>query len=226
MANLEQKRFESPTRPGRSTTGWGMPTSSASAATTIGRGVFEPGWRWSSHVKPIAGTDSCQAAHTGIVMQGRMAVLMDDGTEAEVGPGDVVYIAARARRLDRRGRGLRDVRRHGACPPTRSPRSRDRCPTASRRRAPRLPGVVREHAAVDDEVGAGDPAGGVGDEEERGVGDVGRLTQPVERRRCVPARDPVGPGLLEPFGVDQTGSDAVDPHSLAGRARAPPPACA
>lgn len=54
---------------------------------TAGRGVLEPGWRWSEHVKPIAGTDSCQAAHTGYVLSGRMKVVMDDGSEGEAGPG-------------------------------------------------------------------------------------------------------------------------------------------
>lgn len=56
----------------------------------VGRGTFEPGWRWSSHVKPIAGTDSCQSAHVGYVVGGRMAVRMDDGEEVEFGPGDVM----------------------------------------------------------------------------------------------------------------------------------------
>lgn len=56
---------------------------------TYGRGTFEPGWRWSEHIKPIAGTDSCQAHHRGYVVSGRMTVVMDDGTEAEVGPGDI-----------------------------------------------------------------------------------------------------------------------------------------
>ena len=41
-------------------------------ATTVGRGTFEPGWRWSQDVKPIAGTDSCQAHHTIYVLSGRM----------------------------------------------------------------------------------------------------------------------------------------------------------
>ena len=45
----------------------------------MGRGRFEPGWRWSVNVKPIAGTDSCQALHTGYVISGRMAVRMEDG---------------------------------------------------------------------------------------------------------------------------------------------------
>lgn len=59
---------------------------------TIGRGVFEPGWRWSEDVRPIAGTDSCQVRHTGLCLSGRMIVRMDDGTEVHVGPGDVVVL--------------------------------------------------------------------------------------------------------------------------------------
>ncbi len=62
---------------------------------TIGRGIFEPGWQWSKHIKPIAKTNSCQATHTGVVLEGRMRVKMDDGTESEVGPGDAVYVAPR-----------------------------------------------------------------------------------------------------------------------------------
>ena len=58
----------------------------------VGKATFEPGWRWSEHVKPIAGTDSCQAAHLGFVVSGRQAIQMDDGTELEFGPGDVVTI--------------------------------------------------------------------------------------------------------------------------------------
>jgi hypothetical protein len=44
---------------------------------------FEPGWRWSENVKPIAGTDSCQAPHLGYMLSGRMRIQMDDGTEDE-----------------------------------------------------------------------------------------------------------------------------------------------
>jgi quercetin dioxygenase-like cupin family protein len=60
---------------------------------TVGRGVFEPGWRWSEHVKPIAGTESCQSAHLGYVLAGRMKVRMNDGQEAEVSEGDAFVIA-------------------------------------------------------------------------------------------------------------------------------------
>jgi quercetin dioxygenase-like cupin family protein len=58
----------------------------------VGRATFQPGWRWSEHVKPIAGTDSCQAAHFGYVVSGRQRVMMDDGTELEFEAGDVVAI--------------------------------------------------------------------------------------------------------------------------------------
>lgn len=61
--------------------------------TTVGRATFEPGWRWSECVKPVAGTDSCQVAHLGYVVSGRMRVVMDDGTEGDAGPGDVFQIA-------------------------------------------------------------------------------------------------------------------------------------
>lgn len=55
---------------------------------TIVRAVMQPGWRWSTDVKPVVGTDSCQVPHTGVVLSGRFHVRMDDGREAELGPGD------------------------------------------------------------------------------------------------------------------------------------------
>ena len=60
---------------------------------TVGRGTFEPAWRWSEHVKPIAGTKSCQSSHLAYCVSGRTGVRMDDGTKKESGPGDVVVIA-------------------------------------------------------------------------------------------------------------------------------------
>ncbi|MDQ2912800.1 MAG: cupin domain-containing protein [Chloroflexota bacterium] len=61
---------------------------------TVGRGTFEPGWKWSTNVKPIAGTDSCQANHTAYVLSGRMIVKSDNGTQVEYGPGDVMIATA------------------------------------------------------------------------------------------------------------------------------------
>lgn len=61
--------------------------------STIGRAVFEPGWRWSTHMKALAGTPSCETAHLGYLIKGRLLVHMDDGTEIEAGPGDLVTVA-------------------------------------------------------------------------------------------------------------------------------------
>jgi len=60
--------------------------------TMLGRATFEPGWKWSECVKPIAQTESCQAAHLGYMVSGRMKVVMDDGTELEVGPGEAMSL--------------------------------------------------------------------------------------------------------------------------------------
>ncbi len=59
---------------------------------TLGRVIFEPGWRWSKDVKPIAGTKSCQIAHAVYVLSGRTHVRMDDGEERELGPGEYAFI--------------------------------------------------------------------------------------------------------------------------------------
>lgn len=59
---------------------------------SIARITFEPGWRWSEHVKPMVGTDSCQVSHTGFIVQGRLATRMDDGTEFELGPGSAATV--------------------------------------------------------------------------------------------------------------------------------------
>lgn len=58
----------------------------------VGRAVFEAGWKWSSDVKPIAGTKSCEAHHSGYVLSGRMHIVMDSGEQADIGPGDYVVI--------------------------------------------------------------------------------------------------------------------------------------
>jgi hypothetical protein len=58
----------------------------------IGRATFEPGWKWSTCVGPIANTDSCQAAHFGYQLSGTLVTCMDDGVETTSRPGDVVVI--------------------------------------------------------------------------------------------------------------------------------------
>ena len=58
----------------------------------IGRATFEPGWRWSTCVKPVANTKSCEAAHFGYQISGTMGVRMDNGTEVECKAGDVALV--------------------------------------------------------------------------------------------------------------------------------------
>jgi ethanolamine utilization protein EutQ (cupin superfamily) len=56
---------------------------------TVGRAVFEPGWKWSESVQPIAKTKSCEAPHFQYHLSGVVKIRMDDGTEFEAHPGDV-----------------------------------------------------------------------------------------------------------------------------------------
>lgn len=58
----------------------------------VGRLVLEPGWRWSEHLRPIAGTESCEAPHFQYHLAGRLAILMDDGAEMVAEPGDVTLL--------------------------------------------------------------------------------------------------------------------------------------
>lgn len=61
---------------------------------TLSRTVFEPGWKWSTSVKPLVGGESCQVRHIGYMLSGHLHTVMDDGTELAYGPGDVVLIPA------------------------------------------------------------------------------------------------------------------------------------
>jgi hypothetical protein len=91
MASIEVKSFDAPDEV-RQFEGRGKADVVHVGGRAVGRGVYEPGWRWSENVKPIAGTDSCQVSHLGYCVSGRMRVYMDDGTEGEVRPGQVVAI--------------------------------------------------------------------------------------------------------------------------------------
>ncbi len=57
---------------------------------TVGRASYEPGWRWSEHVKPVAGTELCMAPHQQYQLSGRLHVVLADGTEL---PADLVVYA-------------------------------------------------------------------------------------------------------------------------------------
>jgi hypothetical protein len=59
---------------------------------TVGRLVLEPGWRWSEHVKPIAGTQLCEAPHFQYHVSGVLRIIMDDGTEFDARPGEITSL--------------------------------------------------------------------------------------------------------------------------------------
>jgi hypothetical protein len=91
MAAIEGKAFDSPdeVRPFQA---HGQVELVNLESGPVGRGTFEPGWKWSNDVKPIAGTDTCQVAHVGYVLSGSMTVRMDDGSEHEYQPGEAFNI--------------------------------------------------------------------------------------------------------------------------------------
>lgn len=90
MAGVEVRDFESPdeTRTPDKTRSEIVRMSGA----TVARLTFDPGWRWSECVKPVAGTESCQNRHVGVLTQGRLGVRHEDGSEVEIGTGEAYVI--------------------------------------------------------------------------------------------------------------------------------------
>jgi quercetin dioxygenase-like cupin family protein len=60
--------------------------------TTLARITLQPGWKWSEHIRPMVGTESCQVHHLQYVISGHLKIVMDDGTETQLGPGDFASI--------------------------------------------------------------------------------------------------------------------------------------
>ena len=60
---------------------------------TVTKITLQPGWKWSDCVKPMVGGDSCQAGHVGVIVQGKLLCVSDDGTEIEAEAGDAYYFA-------------------------------------------------------------------------------------------------------------------------------------
>lgn len=91
MAGVESKSFDAPddTRPFADK---GSAQVVSIGGSSVLKGRFEPGWRWSEHVRPIVGTDSCQSPHFLYVLSGRMHLVMNDGTEGDATPDDVVRV--------------------------------------------------------------------------------------------------------------------------------------
>lgn len=90
MAKMQKRNFSKPDE--TRTFERGHVDLIALGGVTFGKATFEPGWKWSTCVKPIAKTGSCEAAHLQCLLSGRMHVVMDDGSEEEFGPGDVLSI--------------------------------------------------------------------------------------------------------------------------------------
>lgn len=90
MPGIESKSFDSPdeTRTPDKTTVEVINLGD----TQVGRFTFQPGWRWSDCIKPVAGTDSCQTDHVGYVESGSITVRHDDGTEVTLVPGQAYRI--------------------------------------------------------------------------------------------------------------------------------------
>ncbi len=92
MSGLIRKSLDAPEETRPFTQGKGQLDLVNLESGPVGRARFEPGWKWTLHVKPIAGTDRCMAAHMGYYVSGQMLVRMDDGEEIEYGPGDFAVI--------------------------------------------------------------------------------------------------------------------------------------
>ena len=92
MTNVEVKSFD------RSDINNVLPNDLGEAAVVefgdvkVTRMRIKPGWRWSEHIKPMVGTDSCQVRHLGVLTKGSVRVVHDDGTEATYGAGDAYSV--------------------------------------------------------------------------------------------------------------------------------------
>jgi len=88
---LEHLSFDRPDEV-REGDNWRMELLNLAGGAQVGRITIQPGWRWTTDVKPVVGTDLCQAPHQQYHLAGRVHVLMADGTELEVGPGEVTSL--------------------------------------------------------------------------------------------------------------------------------------
>ncbi|HEY7223880.1 MAG TPA: cupin domain-containing protein [Micromonosporaceae bacterium] len=93
MTQLEIKSFDKPDET-RAFEGKGMADIVMVLGRPVARGHFEPGWRWSVNVKPIAQTNLCEVSHFGYVEQGRMRISMADGSEQDISAGQIAAIPA------------------------------------------------------------------------------------------------------------------------------------
>ena len=88
---LEHVSFDEPDEV-REGDNWRIELVDLAGGAQVGRITVQPGWRWTEHVRPVAGTDLGEAPHQEYELSGRLHVRMADGTELETGPGDVVSL--------------------------------------------------------------------------------------------------------------------------------------
>lgn len=89
MAKIQKKMFNSPDD--KHTFDKATVEVVKLGGVTVRRLTFQPGWRWTTSVKPVVKTDLCENAHLNVHITGRLRVKMRDGSEGEYGPGDVVF---------------------------------------------------------------------------------------------------------------------------------------
>ena len=90
MAKIEKRNFSKPDE--TRTFEKGKLELITLGGVTFGRAIFQPGWRWSTSVKSMVNTESCEVSHLGYIVSGHLRTVMDDGSEEEFGPGDVFSI--------------------------------------------------------------------------------------------------------------------------------------
>ena len=91
MAGTIHKSFDDPDQ--RDEVPLGLVETVTIGAITMGRETLQPGWRWSTHVKPIVGTERCEFHHVGIQVSGRQGFEDRDGVQIVVGPGEAYDVA-------------------------------------------------------------------------------------------------------------------------------------
>ena len=91
MASIERKNVISPDET-KTPFGKGVIKTISLNGLVLNSETLQPGWKWSEHVKPVVGTDSCQKFHVKYILSGKQMVVMDDGTQVELVAGDFAVI--------------------------------------------------------------------------------------------------------------------------------------
>ena len=91
MASLEKKSFDSPDEVKE-------PEKTNASVVNFGtvaasRVILQHGWKWSECIKPVVGTESCEAGHVGMILQGTLKIVHDDGSEMTISAGDAYSCA-------------------------------------------------------------------------------------------------------------------------------------